>query len=466
MANLCSSRTLQELIAPSEVFFYGSAWNALGSSRDLFRTIATYSNIHATLLSGETPLEDFSIAQRMSWAAFRRTSRVEDIAYCLLGIFDVNMPLLYGEREKAFSRLQEEIIRSTTDQSVFAWHSYPNTSSTKYLWDVSPLLARSPDDFRHGGDIVYVDDFLDRSAALINQRGLQATLSVVQVNGDITYAFLNCVQRDSERATRLALRLRAISSVADSPYVVATNHDFAGLGRLAHIVENHLGVFQTHRTITILKYIRPKEFHQLVYEDAGAQRPRALAVVGFDDCPSHSRGIHSLEYNGKVYDLNPEDEKAGLRIARQDSLIYIHVRLRTPFTYPHTYVAGQSLVVIVALGNVYRPRPDGIHPFEGDLAIFSSRGPFAGSLTGGQVDRTFFSRRHLWPIEMDFPLGQEVEWESACVLRARLTPSVPPHDGTACLALGVFEGNCREEWPGYEVVRRRHGNPSHRVQDM
>ena len=52
----------------------------------------------------------------MSWAAHRETSRKEDEAYCLLGLFEVNMPLLYGEEEKAFTRLQEEIIRSNSDQ--------------------------------------------------------------------------------------------------------------------------------------------------------------------------------------------------------------------------------------------------------------------------------------------------------------------------------------------------------------
>jgi hypothetical protein len=51
----------------------------------------------------------------------RETTREEDVAYCLLGIFDINMPLLYGEGGKAFKRLQEEITKQSTDQSLFAW---------------------------------------------------------------------------------------------------------------------------------------------------------------------------------------------------------------------------------------------------------------------------------------------------------------------------------------------------------
>jgi len=60
----------------------------------------------------------------MSWAATRETTREEDIAYCLMGIFDANMPLLYGEGLKAFSRLQQEILKESTDQSLLAWDSF------------------------------------------------------------------------------------------------------------------------------------------------------------------------------------------------------------------------------------------------------------------------------------------------------------------------------------------------------
>ncbi|KAL8990621.1 MAG: hypothetical protein Q9177_000771 [Variospora cf. flavescens] len=59
----------------------------------------------------------------MSWASKRQTSRTEDMAYCLLGLFDVNMPLLYGEGHKAFMRLQHEIIKQSSDDSIFAWSS-------------------------------------------------------------------------------------------------------------------------------------------------------------------------------------------------------------------------------------------------------------------------------------------------------------------------------------------------------
>jgi hypothetical protein len=116
--------TLQELIAPSHVLFLDESWTSspTGSTKlDLVLQLCEITHIDRQLLEGARPLRSFSIAQRISWAAFRSTMRVEDAAYSLLGLFDLNMPLLYGEEEKAFTRLQEEIIRASPDLSILAW---------------------------------------------------------------------------------------------------------------------------------------------------------------------------------------------------------------------------------------------------------------------------------------------------------------------------------------------------------
>ena len=91
-------------------------------------------------------LATFSVARRMPWAASRVTTVKEDSAYCLFGLFGVNMPMLYGEGERAFIRLQEEIMKRSDDHSLFAWgSSSPGARG---------LLARSPDDFAGCADIV------------------------------------------------------------------------------------------------------------------------------------------------------------------------------------------------------------------------------------------------------------------------------------------------------------------------
>lgn len=105
--------TLQELIAPRELEFYDANWTCLGTRGYLQDAIARATRIPVPILTGKDKPNQYPIAQRMSWASRRRTTRVEDTAYCLLGIFGVNMPLLYGEGERAFTRLQEEIVSLT-----------------------------------------------------------------------------------------------------------------------------------------------------------------------------------------------------------------------------------------------------------------------------------------------------------------------------------------------------------------
>jgi hypothetical protein len=113
--------TLQELIAPRNVVFYIKGWNRIGDKLSMTDTLSRITGINRYTLMNPQALSLVSVARRMSWASKRVTTRIEDIAYCLLGIFDVNMPLLYGEGEKAFTRLQEEIMKDSADQTLFAW---------------------------------------------------------------------------------------------------------------------------------------------------------------------------------------------------------------------------------------------------------------------------------------------------------------------------------------------------------
>jgi hypothetical protein len=86
--------------------------------------------------------ESYCVAEKMKWASKRRTTRREDMAYCLLGLFDINMPLLYGEGDRAFERLQEEILKRSDDLSLFLWQ---DEEDSEYVH--RGLLARSPAEF-------------------------------------------------------------------------------------------------------------------------------------------------------------------------------------------------------------------------------------------------------------------------------------------------------------------------------
>ena len=86
----------------------------------------------------------------MSWASKRKTTRLEDGTYCLMGLFGVSMPMLYGEGHRAFRRLQEEIIRNSNDHSILAWSGE--------AWQAEEgLLAPSPAAFKNSGNIIQAD---------------------------------------------------------------------------------------------------------------------------------------------------------------------------------------------------------------------------------------------------------------------------------------------------------------------
>ncbi|KAK4105532.1 HET-domain-containing protein [Parathielavia hyrcaniae] len=142
-SSLSSSRwfqrgwTLQELLAPLDLRFYDHGWCCMGTKGDMFDTIERITGIPTSFLLGMTELHHASVAQRMSWAAKRVTKREEDMAYCLLGIFGVSMPMIYGEGDKAFRRLQEQIMKDLGDDSIFAWHLNPEGLAHDNLPDVN-----------------------------------------------------------------------------------------------------------------------------------------------------------------------------------------------------------------------------------------------------------------------------------------------------------------------------------------
>jgi hypothetical protein len=125
--------TLQELIAPEDVLFFNQAWTMIGTRDSLGQEISSITGIEANTWDRWNPavrnLSSLSIARRMSWASRRVCTREEDMAYCLLGIFEINMPLLYGEGgSRAFRRLQLEILKTSDDESIFAWYSFGHLS--------------------------------------------------------------------------------------------------------------------------------------------------------------------------------------------------------------------------------------------------------------------------------------------------------------------------------------------------
>jgi hypothetical protein len=101
--------------------FYDRNWVLIGTKVNLLDILHARTGIRINVLTGSDPPSMCSIAERMSWAAERTTTREEDIAYSLLGTFNVNMPLLYGEGQRAFYRLQEQILALEEDYTLLVW---------------------------------------------------------------------------------------------------------------------------------------------------------------------------------------------------------------------------------------------------------------------------------------------------------------------------------------------------------
>ncbi|KAK4208667.1 heterokaryon incompatibility protein-domain-containing protein [Rhypophila decipiens] len=152
--------TLQELLASPRMTFFDSTWKVLGTKPSLSGPIMAATQIPHYILTGIASLDSASIAQKFSWASTRTTTRPEDMAYCLLGIFNIVIPPLYGEGlTAAFERLQEAIMRNTHDDSILAWGladgSDVQPSKDKGLPAVSGgILAASPSVFKGCGDII------------------------------------------------------------------------------------------------------------------------------------------------------------------------------------------------------------------------------------------------------------------------------------------------------------------------
>ncbi|KAF5309272.1 hypothetical protein D9758_019069 [Tetrapyrgos nigripes] len=195
--------TLQELLAPPYVVFLDENWVDIGTKWTLRHVLSSITSIPVGVLVG-TELEQASVAQRMSWAATRETTRPEDMAYCLMGIFGINMSPIYGEGSaKAFMRLQQEIIRYSDDRSIFAW-STSHSSSTDEL---TGLFAKSPADFRLSSEVIS-SSLEDTSSYSFANNGLHISIPLIpdpiyrQRDPENRYglylAFLHCKTRHGE----------------------------------------------------------------------------------------------------------------------------------------------------------------------------------------------------------------------------------------------------------------------------
>jgi hypothetical protein len=187
--------TLQEFLAPRSVVFFNAGWVDIGTKASLEGLLS--------VVTGIRNIRDFRIAcvaRKMSWASKRETTRVEDKAYCLMGLFGVHMPPLYGEGENAFLRLQMEILSNSDDDSIFAWKN-EDVNKMPYLLG---MLAPSPQQFNHCQNVEQIRDILgvlkDREPWAMTSKGFRMQHIVrpdLESHFNEYYSLLNCRLEDT-----------------------------------------------------------------------------------------------------------------------------------------------------------------------------------------------------------------------------------------------------------------------------
>ncbi|RDH32956.1 HET-domain-containing protein [Aspergillus welwitschiae] len=317
----CQSRwftrgwTLQELIAPSRLTFLAQDWSFLFRRERVAHLIGKVTGISRSFLEVRSHykildynLISTSIAERISWASNRETTRPEDMSYCLLGILQVNMPLLYGEGTYAFRSLQQEIIKHSDDQSLFAWsfrtpdhdlsHKRPWSISQAFLQrivssftdyaippessgamelddlDISGILAESPAAFRGCGDIVPCDVKKPTPPFAMTNKGLGIELPILQL-WDGCFALLQC-QTKTDPTRLIAVPLRKI-------------HDTYCRSKRGNYVADHAAWFRWPRAQI---YIFPDTF---------------ATYAGLMNRPGYSVVIGSLPPNLRIVEILPSN---------------------------------------------------------------------------------------------------------------------------------------------------------------
>ncbi|KAK3654194.1 hypothetical protein LTR56_004249 [Elasticomyces elasticus] len=254
---------LQELIAPLKVMLYDKDWILLSSLQDAAKLVSSITGLDVRLLQHKREPGTYSVAQRMSWAANRHASRLEDVAYSLLGIFDVNLTMLYGEGPKAFRRLQEEIMRVSTDHSIFAWDRPRNGDDR----EPRGVLPASPADFSHCGRIGRLSGLLP-GAFQLTSRGLKIPLPLANDHeaSETVLALLDCYRSGPTERPYFALELQPLPKLLNPRNYRVDPALFA-----AHATDAYL--------VTGLRHLTEEDFKQ--YSDHF--RAEKISLFGSED---------------------------------------------------------------------------------------------------------------------------------------------------------------------------------------
>ncbi|KAI0595586.1 heterokaryon incompatibility protein-domain-containing protein [Biscogniauxia sp. FL1348] len=297
--------TLQELIAPRKVKFFDSQWEFIGTRSHMAPLLESITQIRPLTsprcnifqrdildFSSRKFLDNYSVCTRMYWASRRETTRTEDIAYCLMGIFNVNMPLLYGEGTKAFRRLQEEIIRQSNDDSILLYQD-----------SARALLAKSPRDFDVKLNIVNEPPKCPQAMRIFHN-SIELNLLLYKSNSEISYGILDSFLDTPNRLSRVALPLRYSDGqwVRLDSWFTIVKPDRYGRPCVEKIEGNPITILDesliTRETIRIFPFFAPGRI--LHINSQGGKSVMLKKIIRHEDCPTYQYGLCMSAADRKV----------------------------------------------------------------------------------------------------------------------------------------------------------------------
>jgi hypothetical protein len=339
--------TLQELLAPTSVEFYDERWRFIGSLRELASRVSQITGISVSYfgVSANSPwvaVHGAHIGERMSWMTNRTTTRKEDMAYCLLGVFNINMPLLYGEGDKAFVRLQEELIRKFNDHTIFCWDFSKLPTAQGITGGNSGILTQWPSTFEESQ--LFRTKFYRSTPSpyTVTNSGLSITLPAMHaLNGFFGFLNARIGPRGGERVAVALVGLDKASGrrlrVPKETYVVPT------LYRLLISESIVLSTFElaaTERAFYVTLHGQFYPWQSLVrISDADVQgRPMrrqdaACLTIAF------STPLHDPANQTK---LSAEDQDAIKSRQGHPDLLLLPDRILEPFPYSYQVTAGMD----------------------------------------------------------------------------------------------------------------------------
>ena len=191
------SWTLQELLAPKDMRFFDKDWQFMGTKNHLAIPLGIITRIKVSYLSGSEDIQDANVAAKMSWMAGRKASKIEDVAWSMLGLFNVTtLRPDYGMGAKAFVALEKALIQQFADETIFVWTAprsgLPKTISNRdWADDEWGLVAPSPDCFRNSGDLLKDNTIRSREACTFSPQGLVLSVPDKEWNQNLNRLYLS-----------------------------------------------------------------------------------------------------------------------------------------------------------------------------------------------------------------------------------------------------------------------------------